>query len=284
MALVWSFAIVSQVAAQVGDKPGGVVGASKSNDPAIDVSIELPTDAHPGSIRVSAPKGVVLDRLRGCLPKSAPLPDQNLGNVAIYRDVALKKLTLSILKKTKLGFEGQSLSVAAVPRIAGEIDLKYEHVTITTEVRTVATIFGREIKSSVPVVHREWRARAPIPFSLDVDVTGRVTPSIDAGKSLNDLRLQLAVATDRVRIARLDLQADDPLLALAAQIVGTVGKAIANEGFNKAIKDQFARTFSIDPFRQMTNNQRDGLAKSKASEVSLKIDERNVVIAAKLTK
>jgi hypothetical protein len=35
---------------------------------------------------------------------------------------------------------------------------------------------------------------------------------------------------------------------IVKEVIGAVGKAFPNEGFNRAIKDAMARTISIDPF------------------------------------
>ncbi len=270
-----------------GDK-AGADAAPAANEQAtsraasIELDIKLPTANAAGSIRAAAPSDVVLKHITDAIPLSVRLPPQKFGDKAIYRDVRANNATVANLKPTSLQFRDNALFVAASPRLTGVLDMLYEHVVVTTELQTVGNIGGRDIKMDVPVVNRDWRPKPSTPFQVDVAVAGHVTPSIVTGDCLADLRLQLECTPDKVQITSVKVTTDDPLLKFAGEIVGVVGKSLPNEAFNQPIRDNLARTLSIDPFRHMSKPERAELHRITVSDASVTIAAQYLVLTAEL--
>src|SRR5262249_46206245 len=140
---------------------------------------------------------------------------------------------------------------AGRPEVVGNVKALYEHVVIRMELRTVAKVFGKEIKTNVPVHHSDWRPKGDAPFSIAAEVRGTAKGSFSGSGAMRDQRLRIETRADYVKITDVRLQSDDLLYKIVREVVGIVGQAYPNEGFNKPIKDALTRSFDVDPFRNL---------------------------------
>src|SRR5205085_1930959 len=134
---------------------------------------------------------VLLEQAHKAVPESVEIPDQELGNQLIYRDVQLNKLKAVGLKPDSLTIEDGRFNFTGTPRVSGVLNVLYEHIVVTTEVRTIAKVFGKEIKQAVPVVHRDWRPKPEAPFTVRIEVAGTCTVTVTDGQTLNGARICL---------------------------------------------------------------------------------------------
>jgi hypothetical protein len=250
---------------------------------AIRVTIKPPRGTTDGKLTVFVPKAKILEEVRKAIPESVALPDQRLGNQLIYRDVQLNKVKAVDLKPSSLSLQGDVFRVEGTPTVTGDLNALYEHVVITTEVRTVAKVFGREVKQSVPVVKSDWRPKGAAPFAIKVEVRGTARVSVTGNGALKDHRLHLETRADHVKIVDVRLHSDDLLYKIVKELVGVVGKAFPNEGLNKPIKDGLTRGFDIDPFQNMAPKDREQFGQLAVKNVAVNSTDSEVKVTADLT-
>jgi hypothetical protein len=200
----------------------------------------------------------------------------------MYRDVHLNKVKASGLKPSSLSLDGDFFRISGNPEVKGDLNALYEHVVVTTEVRTVAKIFGREIKQSVPVVRSDWRPKGAAPFSIKVEVRGTARVSFRGSGSLKDHRLYIDTRAEYVKVTDVQLPSDDLIYKVVKELVA-VGRAFPNEGFNKPIKDGLTRGFDIDPFRSLSPERRAELDQFRVKNVRVDSSNREVKVTADLT-
>jgi hypothetical protein len=247
------------------------------------IEIKPPTIGADGKLVLKMPKDRMLKELDRAIPASAPIEAQKLGDLLIYRDVKLDEIKASELKPSSLTLEDDVFRISGSPVVSGKITGLYEHVVVTTEVKTIAKIFGREIKQAVPVVKSDWRHKDLAAFSIKVDLNGNARVAFSKGTALADQRIRIATSADRVRIADIDLKTDELIVKVAREVIGTIGKAFPNEAFNKPIKDSLARTIEIDPFRDMPAKELQKLKRYDVKDVQVKTANDEVTATAVLT-
>jgi hypothetical protein len=247
---------------------------------AVEVAITPPTDGADGSLVVVMPKAKLLEAIAKAIPESADVPEQKLGDKLIYRDLRLSKVKATGLKPASLALDGNVFRFAGTPTVTGELNALYEHVVITTEVRTVGKVAGREIKQSVPVSRSDWRPKGAAPFSITADVRGTCAVSFAAGDTLKDLRVRLDTKADFVQIKDVKLTTDDVVYKAAKELIGIAGKAFPNEGVNKPIKDALTCRLDIDPFKDSPAKDRDRLGRYKVKDVAVRTTEGEVRVTA----
>lgn len=261
--------------------PAAAQPAPKAAD-AIDVIITPPAGGAEGSLVVVMPKAKLLEAVGKAIPESADIPDQKLGNKLIYRDLTLGKVKATGLTPASLTLDGNVFRISGTPTVTGELNALYEHVVVTTTIKTIGKIGNREIKQAVPVVTSDWRSKGAAPFSITADVSGTCAVSFVTGDTLKDLRLRLDTKADNVQIKDIKLTTDDVVYKAAKELIGVAGKVFPNEGVNKPIKDGLTRRFDIDPFAHLPAKDRDRLGQFKAKDVAVRTTDSEVKVTAVL--
>jgi hypothetical protein len=265
---------------------GGALPASAA--PAPDdqdearVTLTPPQGNADGKLVIVFPKGKLLKEVHKSIPESVTLPDQKLGNQLIYRDVQLNDITAADLKPSSLTLDGGVFRVAGTPTVKGNLNAQYEHVVVTTEVRTIGKIWGREVKQSVPVTKSEWRPKGAAPFTIKLEVRGTCKVSFTGKGPLKDQHLRLETQADYVRITNVELKTDDLVYKAVKELVGVVGKALPNEGLNKPIKDALTQSFDVDPFKSLSQKERDQLGQFEVKKVTTQTTDSEVTVSADL--
>lgn len=248
----------------------------------IRVTITPPQGGPNGRIVITLRKAKLLEEVRKAIPDSVALPDQKLGDKLIYRDVQLNHLTAVDLKPSSLTFDAGTFGFAGTPVVKGDLNALYEHVVITTEVKTVAKVGGIEVKQSVPVKKSDWRPKGAAPFTIKLDVQGTCKVSFKGDGLLKDQQLHLDTRADYVRISGVELKSDDPLYKIVKEVIGVVGKAFPNEGLNKPIKEGLTRSFDIDLFKNLSQKDRAQLGPFGAKNATISSTDTDVRVSGDL--
>ena len=276
---LWRFPLLTALAAI----PIATATARQAAPPAVAVvDLKPPQDGKDGTLAVTYPKEALLDAVRRAIPDSVALPEQEVPDQLLYHDIRLSDLKAVDLKPSSLTLDGGEFYLAGSPTVAGALNAKYQHVVVTTQITTVK-VFGREVKTSTPVVKRDWRPKAPAPFRIKVDVRGTCKLTLPGDGPLKDRRLHVETKAEYVRIASVRIDSDDPAYKIIGEVVGVVGQAFPNEGLNKPIKDGLTRGFDIDPFKDMPAADRDRLGQFRVKNVVVRTTETEVQITADLT-
>jgi hypothetical protein len=255
--------------------------ASKPARSVLTIRLNVPKGSTDGELVVIAPKQALLAELEKAIPETVAIPNQKLGNQAIYRDVKLTDLKVGQIKP-RLSIDHEAIQVVGTPRLTGKLDALYEHVVVTTEVKTIAKVLGREVKQSVPVVHSDWRPKGAMPFTIDAQVSGTCVASFPTAKSLDDQRIRLDTRATQVKITDIHIETNDPLVQAVVQLLAVVGRAFPNEGLNAPIRDALTRRIEIDPFNGFNKDQRKQFKAYRVKSVTIKTTPDEVRVVAVL--
>lgn len=247
----------------------------------VSVSVTPPRDGRAGKLVLIVPKAEVLAAVRKAIPDSAGIPEQKLGDKAIYRDVRLSNLKAVGLTPTSLSFDNGVFHVAGNPAVKGELNAIYLHVVVNMVEKEVE-ILGQKAKVKVPQQTSGWRPRPPTPFEVKAEVRGTCKVSFPGGGVLAEQRLHLETQAEYVRITEVKVTTDDVFLKIVEGVLGAVGGAFPNEGLNKPIKDALTRSVDLDPFQSLSKQDRDGLKKYKVRNVAVDTTDAQVKITADL--
>lgn len=136
----------------------------------------------------------------------------------------------------------------------------------------------------MPVKRSDWRPKGPTPFTIKVELAGTATFSLTEGDSVDKQRLRITSKVDIVRITEVKLDTNDAGLKLLANIVGVVGKALPNEGFNKPIQTALTREFDVELFQNLSVEDRSQLQSVKLKDVLFETQPDEVRITAKVLR
>jgi hypothetical protein len=239
-------------------------GPGEAQQPPVRFALKFtaPREGHDGQLEIRASQETVMSAIRSALPKSMDLPDQKLDNQLVFKNVQLKKLKANDLQPDKLEIQNDVVKLAGKPTVCG--DLQYDQTVIGMERQRHGVI-----TIDVPVTRNQT---ATVPFTSDLEIKGRVTLSLVAGKNLSQSRIRVDTQVEHLKITKLAIQG---VGALPAIITRELEQRLPRD-INKAL------SADIDPFKDSPAEQRQEFEAYKVKSVSLTTGDE-VKVTAVLT-
>jgi hypothetical protein len=251
-------------------------GELKLDDLAIPLGASATTPSL-GRLELRLPRDDVIAQIRELLSQPIQFDDKQLpGEIPeVVKDFTASHVQANVAI-VSLTFAGDTAMFDAKAHVDGELDGRNKYRAVKWEIRTVAKVFGREIKTKVPVYEEHWTGLEKLSgFSGALSGRGQCRLLTTGGGPLNALRLKAEVKCDQLHLD--DLHINNDVLNVVVQGI----RALFGGEIDAKIREGLSRTVDLpDPFAHASAEGRAWLARFTLDSIAIDADGSDLVITA----